>query len=108
MKPAQTLALAALLLAGTGASAQDTDGSDADMEVVEEIIVTAFRRAQALQDMAASASALGADDLAERWGVVGRATASHVEWRVQSGLLGRRFPEESGVAASSRLPAPPR
>lgn len=53
MKPAQTLALAALLLAGTGASAQDTDGSDADMEVVEEIIVTAFRRAQALQDMAA-------------------------------------------------------
>ncbi len=55
--------LAGLLLAGA-ATAEDTpSGADGDATVVEEIVVTANKRSQSIQDVAGSLSALGAEDL---------------------------------------------
>ena len=55
--------LAGLLLAGA-ATAEDTpSGADDDATVVEEIVVTANKRSQSIQDVAGSLSALGAEDL---------------------------------------------
>lgn len=45
MKPTAGAALAALLVATGGVAAQDVDDADASVQVVEEIIVTAFKRA---------------------------------------------------------------
>ena len=53
--------LAGVLLAGA-AMAEDA-GSDAGANVVEEIVVTANKRSQSIQDVAASVSALGAEEL---------------------------------------------
>ena len=104
IKPVQTLAWAALLLAGHGTAAQDTNGSDAGVEVVEEVIVTAFRRAQALQDMAASASALGADDLADR-GIDDMNDIQHAVPSMHFGqLLGEQVIGIRGVSSFNRAP----
>ena len=55
--------LAGLLLAGA-ATAEDTpSGADDDATVVEEIVVTANKRSQSIQEVAGSLSALGAEDL---------------------------------------------
>ena len=56
-------ALAGLLLAGA-ATAQETPSESGDgVTVVEEIVVTANKRSQSIQDVAGSLSALGAEDL---------------------------------------------
>ena len=54
--------LAGLLLAGA-ATAEDTPSGADDATLVEEIVVTANKRSQSIQDVAGSLSALGAEDL---------------------------------------------
>ena len=57
------VALAGLLLAGF-ATAEDTpSGADDGATAVEEIVVTANKRSQSIQEVAGSLSALGAEDL---------------------------------------------
>ena len=104
MKPTAGAALAALLFASAGVSAQDADDADASVQVVEEIIVTAFKRAQALGDMAASASALGADDLASR-GIDDMNDIQHAVPSMHFGqLLGEQILAIRGVSSFNRAP----
>ena len=57
------VSLAGVLLAGA-ATAEDTpSGADDDATAVEEIVVTANKRSQSIQEVAGSLSALGAEDL---------------------------------------------
>lgn len=104
MKPTVSAVLAALLFVNAGVAAQDADDADASVQVVEEIIVTAFKRAQALGDMAASASALGADDLASR-GIDDMNDIQHAVPSMHFGqLLGEQILAIRGVSSFNRAP----
>ena len=56
-----------LAMVGGNAAAQSAGGSDADDSALQEVIVTATRRAERMQDIPESISAFSTDDIAKRW-----------------------------------------